>query len=57
MSKVYLESDYVEASDTYFKLREKVQRMSKEWVDYHLTEDIVSGFYARAKEELANETI
>ena len=40
------------SKDYYIKLREKVNRLSSEWVTCHLTEEIVSGFYIRAKEEL-----
>lgn len=31
------EDTYIEASNTYFKLREKVQGMTQEWVDYPCT--------------------
>lgn len=39
----------------YNKMQEKVQRMCKEWVDYHLTDDIIAGFYGLAKEEIIKE--
>ena len=39
----------------YIKLREKVNRLSKEWVDYHLTAELLTEFYHRAEEELKLE--
>lgn len=40
------------SKDYYTMLQEKLNRLTSEWVACHLTEEIVSGFYIRAKEEL-----
>ena len=40
------------SKDYYTMLQEKLNLLTSEWVACHLTEEIVSGFYIRAKEEL-----
>ena len=43
------------SDDYYTKLREKVNRISREWVDYHLTAELLTKFYIQAEEELKLE--
>lgn len=39
----------------YEKLQQKVARMKQEWLENHITGELINEFFACAKEELANE--
>ena len=41
----------------YERLRKKVERMEKEWIEYNMTDQLISDFFARAREELDDEGI
>ena len=43
------------SKDYYIKLQEKVNRLSREWVDCHLTAELLTEFYRRAEKELKLE--
>ena len=41
----------------YERLRKKVERMEKEWIEYNMTDQLINDFFACAREELDDEGI
>ena len=39
----------------YERMKKKVDRMKKEWIEYNLTDQLINDFFACARKELADE--
>lgn len=41
----------------YQRMQKKVNRMTQEWIEHNMTDQLINEFCSRAREELTNEGI